>query len=119
MLFFLISLVFFRSADLATAQRILTAMVQVSLPGAGLWAGDPSLAAINFRRLVTLATVASAIVFLAPNSVQIAETVQRLVAGREAVSARLLSVSMAGLGLLFAVSLLNLGKASAFLYFQF
>lgn len=119
MLVFLISLVFFRSADLATAQRILTAMVQVSLPGAGSWTGDPNLVAINFRRLVTLATVASAIVFLAPNSVQIAETVQRLVARREAVSARLLSVSMAGLGLLFAVSVLNLGKASAFLYFQF
>lgn len=115
----LVGWVFFRSADLATAQRILTAMVSVSLPGTGSWAGDPQLAAVNFRRLVALGTVAAAISFLAPNSVQIVEFVQRHVQNRAVASVRLLSVSMAGFGLLFAVSVLNLGKASAFLYFQF
>ncbi len=120
MLVFLISLVFFRSADLATAQRIFTAMVSVSLPGAGSWTGDPNLALINFRRLMALGTLAAAIVFLAPNSVQIVDTIQRYLANREAAaSVRMVSVAMAGFGLLFAISVLNLGKASAFLYFQF
>ncbi len=119
MLVFLISIVFFRSADLATAQRILTAMASVSFPGAGSWTGDPNLALINFRHLVMLSAVAAAIGLLAPNSVQIVETIQRHLANREVLSVRLVSVAMAGFGLLFAISVLNLGKASAFLYFRF
>ena len=75
---------------------------------------------MNIWRTVALLSVAAAICFLLPNSVQITDRILRAVqqtAGHRCT--RLAYASMALFGLLFGVSVVNLGKASAFLYFQF
>jgi alginate O-acetyltransferase complex protein AlgI len=111
--------VFFRSADLPTAQRILTAMASVWHPGNWSRAANHDLATLNLRFTSLLLPTAAAIAFLLPNSVQITEAVERLTRDREIGSARLAFVSMAACGLLFGISVVFLGHASAFLYFQF
>ena len=75
----LIGWVFFSAADLPTAQRILTAMASVSQLGGWSWAADPHLATVNIWRVAALLSVAAAISFLLPNSVQITDRILRAV----------------------------------------
>ena len=111
--------VFFRAADLATAQRILTAMASVWQFAGWSWAADPHLATLDIWRVAALIPVAAAIAFLLPNSVQITDGILRAVQQPPAAASRLAYVSMAVFGLMFGIGIVNLGKASAFLYFQF
>jgi alginate O-acetyltransferase complex protein AlgI len=115
----LIGWVFFRSADFPTAERILTAMASVSQFGGWSWAADPNLATVNIWRVALLLSIAAAISFLLPNSVQISEAILRTLQGRDIGSVRLASASMAAFGLLFGIGVVSMGRASAFLYFQF
>jgi D-alanyl-lipoteichoic acid acyltransferase DltB (MBOAT superfamily) len=111
--------VFFRSADIATALRILEALPSVSQFGGWSWAADPHLAAISVWRVVALIPAAAAIVFVAPNSVEIAGAISRVLASSRPAAVRLAYASMAFCGLLFGISVVGFGKASPFLYFQF
>jgi alginate O-acetyltransferase complex protein AlgI len=111
--------VFFRSANLATAQGMLTAMASVSQLGGWSWGGDPQLAAMNIWRVVSLLSVAAVISFLLPNSVQITGAILRSAQEDTVRGARLVSASMAVFGLLFGLGVVSIGRASPFLYFQF
>jgi alginate O-acetyltransferase complex protein AlgI len=111
--------VFFRSADLATAHRILSAMASVWQFAGWPWAADPLLASVDSRRAATLLSVAAAICFLLPNSVEIADRILLAVQSPRAADVRWAYASMALFGLAFGIGVVNLGKASAFLYFQF
>ena len=115
----LVGWVFFRSADLATAHRILSALASVWQFAGWSWSGDPQLAAISIWRTVALLSVAAAICFLLPNSVEITNRIPRAVQQPQVSGTRLAYASMALFGLAFGVGVVNLGKASAFLYFQF
>jgi alginate O-acetyltransferase complex protein AlgI len=115
----LIGWVFFRSADFPTAERILTAMASVSQLDGWSWAADPHLATVNIWRAASLLSIAATISFLLPNSVQISEAILRTLQGRDIGSVRLASASMAAFGLLFGIGVVSMGRASAFLYFQF
>lgn len=115
----LVGWVFFRSADLATAHRILSAMASVWQFAGWSWATDPQLATVNIWRAATLLSVAAAITFLLPNSVEITDSILRAVQPPQARDVRWTYASMAMYGLAFGISVVFLGHASAFLYFQF
>jgi alginate O-acetyltransferase complex protein AlgI len=106
-----IAWVFFRSADLATAHRMLVAMASLSqladLPAVSIW------------RTAALLSGAAAICFLLPNSVEITDRILRALQQPHEAAGRWAYVSMALLGLAFGIGVVRLGKASAFLYFQF
>jgi D-alanyl-lipoteichoic acid acyltransferase DltB (MBOAT superfamily) len=111
--------VYFRSADLATAHRILSAMASVRQFAGWSWSADAHLAALDIWRVATLMSVAAATVFLLPNSVQITDGILRAVQRPLLTGIGLACASMALFGLAFGFSVVNFGKASAFLYFQF
>jgi alginate O-acetyltransferase complex protein AlgI len=115
----MIGWVFFRSANLATAQGILTSMASLSQLGGWSRGVDPQLAVLDVWRVALLLSVAAAVAFLLPNSVQITEAASRAAQERDIRSVRLVSASMAAFGLLFGVSVVCIGRASPFLYFQF
>jgi alginate O-acetyltransferase complex protein AlgI len=115
----LVGWVFFRSADLATAHRILSAMASVGQFTGWSWAADAHLATQNIWRVAALLSGAAAIAFLLPNSVEITERLLRAVQPPQAAGIRVAYASMALFGLAFGISVVNFGKASAFLYFQF
>ena len=115
----LVGWVFFRSADLATAHRILSAMASAGQFTGWSWAADGHLATQNIWRVAALLSGAAAIAFLLPNSVEITERLLRAVQPPQAAGIRLAYASMALFGLAFGISVVNFGKASAFLYFQF
>ncbi len=111
--------VFFRSANLATAHGILTSMASLSQLGGWSWGADPQLVAVDIRRVAALLSVAAAISFLLPNSVQITDAILRALQQRAISGARLVSASMVVFGLLFGLGVVSIGRASPFLYFQF
>jgi D-alanyl-lipoteichoic acid acyltransferase DltB (MBOAT superfamily) len=115
----MIGWVFFRSANFATAQGILTSMASLSQLGGWSWGGDPQLAAMNIWRVVSLLSVAAVISFLLPNSVQITDAILRGAQNDTVGDARLVSASMAAFGLLFGLGVVSIGRVSPFLYFQF
>lgn len=115
----LVGWVFFRAADLATAQRILSAMASIGQFAHWSWSADTHLATLDIRRVALLVPAAAAIAFLLPNSVEITDRLLRAVQQRRVTGIRLAYVSMALFGLAFGISVVNFGKASAFLYFQF
>jgi D-alanyl-lipoteichoic acid acyltransferase DltB (MBOAT superfamily) len=111
--------VFFRAADLATAGKMLTAMASVPQLATWSWAADPHLASLSPWRGAATIGLAAAIAFLLPNSVQITDGITRALQKPQAVDMRLAYASVALFGLAFGIGVVNLGKASAFLYFQF
>jgi alginate O-acetyltransferase complex protein AlgI len=115
----LIGWVFFRSADFNTAERILTAMASVSQLGGWSWVANSHLAIVNIWRVALLLSIPAAISFLLPNPVRISEAILRALQERDIASVRLASALMAAFGLLFGIGVVSMGRASAFLYFQF
>jgi alginate O-acetyltransferase complex protein AlgI len=111
--------VFFRAADLATAGKMLSAMGSVPQLAGWSWAADPHLASLSFWRAAATIGVAAAIAFLLPNSVEITDRLTQVVQKPDGAGLRLAYASAALFGLAFGIGVVNLGKASAFLYFQF
>jgi alginate O-acetyltransferase complex protein AlgI len=107
--------VLFRSANLATAQGILTSMASLWQLDGWSWGADPQLGVVDIRRVALLLSFAAAISFVLPNSVQITDAILRGVQ-EGAVTA---SASMMVFGLLFGLAIVSIGRASPFLYFQF
>jgi alginate O-acetyltransferase complex protein AlgI len=111
--------VFFRAADLATAGKMLTAMASVWQLAGWSWAADPHLASLVLWHTAALIGLSVVIAFLLPNSAQITDGLSRALQKPQAGGVRL-AYAVAGLfGLAFGIGVVNLGKASAFLYFQF
>jgi D-alanyl-lipoteichoic acid acyltransferase DltB (MBOAT superfamily) len=109
----------FRAADLPTAGKMLIAMTSVSKFAGWSWAADPHLASLSFWHTAAIIGLSAATAFLLPNSVQITDGISRAFQKPQGVDMRLAYASMALFGLAFGIGVVNLGKASAFLYFQF
>jgi len=109
--------VFFRAGDISTALRMLKSMGSLSQWSTWTWAADPNLA--NVSPWFALATVAfaTAIVFLAPNSLAITTALKGSLEGQG--SQRLAIGVVAAYGLLMGIGIIFLGRVSPFLYFMF
>jgi alginate O-acetyltransferase complex protein AlgI len=111
--------VFFRSGDCATALGILKSMVSLSELREWAWAADTNLRTTNAWFAAGMVSLAAAIAFLAPNSLTITTALKD---GMDQLSdnhRKLVFGWLAAYGLLLGISVVFIGRASPFLYFQF
>jgi hypothetical protein len=111
--------VFFRSGDCATALGILKSMVSLSELREWAWAADTNLRTTNAWFAAGMVSLAAAIAFLAPNSLTITTALKDGMDQLSDNGRKLVFGWLAAYGLLLGISVVFIGRASPFLYFQF
>jgi hypothetical protein len=102
-----------------TALGILKSMISPSELREWTWAADTNLKTINAWFAACMLSLAAAIAFFAPNSLTITTALKDRMGQLNKNGQQLVFGWLAAYGLMLGISILFIGRASPFLYFQF